>query len=163
MAGRLVTIATFGRALEAEIARAKLGAHGIRSFVSDENLSTLNPHYIGAALGVRLAVREADADEARAILDEPPENAEDDGDDDDPEVAAQDGPRCPHCGMRYAYFQWPPWLALVSFALLGLPLLFVKKRWYCRKCEHSFTASPPASRPESPYRKPRPKSIIHGK
>lgn len=128
--------------------RAKLAAHGIRAFVTDEHLSTLNPQYMAAAGGVRLQVRRADETHAQEILNEPvPEEDEDDD--------IEDGPPCPRCGKRYAYRGLPGWHTLVAVLLLGIPFLFLKKQWICGKCHHPFgTPDGPASRAH-PYRVPR--------
>jgi rubredoxin len=146
----LVTVATFSSTLDAELGRAKLRAHGIRAFVSDEHLSTINPQYLAAAGGIRLQVRHADAETAEEILGDTDE-APDDEDD-------EDGPQCPKCGARYVYHTWPPEVLLVSVMLLGLPLLFLKKPWHCRKCDHRFHPEPGPERTIEghPYRQPRP-------
>ncbi|UQA61899.1 DUF2007 domain-containing protein [Polyangium aurulentum] len=152
MSSALRIIATYGDRTELEIARAKLAAAGIRAFARDEHTSTLNPHYMASALGGhRLEVRAEDAELALEVLSETPE--EDDQDDDDD--ATEDGPRCPHCGARYAYFEWPPLLVLLSLLLLGLPLLFIRRQWHCRKCDRTFAAPAPLPCPDGPYRSPR--------
>jgi len=144
----LRTIATYGDRLELELARARLRAANIRVFVADEHTSTLNPHYMAAIGGLKLSVHEEDAELALEILNEPPEDAEDDEDEDD-------GPACPRCGARYAYFEHPRFFIFFALFLLGLPLLFCKKRWHCKKCDETFAAPPPNRAPGGPYRTPR--------
>jgi hypothetical protein len=160
--GGLRTIATFGDKLALELARARLAAAGIRCFVPDEHTSTLNPHYMAAAKGLSLKVRASDAEAALAVLSEPADEVGDDEDDDGDDEEAHDGPRCPHCGARYAYFEWPPVLLFVSVFLLGLPLLFCRKSWHCRKCDRTFGAPPPVAVPGGPYRAPRARACKQG-
>lgn len=158
MATELVTIATFGEALAAQMCRSTLAAGGVRAFVADEHLSTLNPHYVGAANGIRVQVQKADAERALEILKEAAAQAEDNDDDDDPEDHEHDdGPRCPSCASRYAYFEWSAGQVLLIVLLLGVPLFFLKKQWHCRRCDHRFRIASALrdDRKESPYRKPR--------
>jgi hypothetical protein len=146
----LRTIATYGDRLELELARARLSAAGIRAFATDEHTSTLNPHYLTALGGHSLKVREEDEAAALEILREPEGDRDDEDDDED-----DDEPRCPRCASRYAYFERSPLVLFLSFFLLGLPLLFSKKRWHCKKCDTTFRAPAPADDPLGPYRRPR--------
>lgn len=153
----LVTVATFGEVLAAQMCRATLAAGGIRAFVADEHVSTLNPHYVGAASGIRVQVRRADVERAREILKAAADAEEEAGDEEDAgdEDEHDDGPRCPRCEARYSYFEWSPGQVLLIVIMLGLPLLFLRKRWHCRRCDHRFLPALVGERRESPYRKPR--------
>jgi rubredoxin len=150
----LVTIATFGEVLQAQMCRSKLLAGGVRAFVADEHVSTLNPHYLGAASGIRVQVRRLDVPRALEILKpEVEEEIDEDAGEEDPEH--DDGPRCPRCEARYSYFEWSPGQVVLILLLLGVPLLFFKKAWHCRRCDHRFSPAPSGDRRESPYRRPR--------
>jgi len=150
MRADLITVATYGSTIQAEIGRSKLVAHGIRAFVADEHTSTLNPPYLAAAAGgVRLQVRRSEFEAAKAILDEPEEDEEDEIDD------SEDGPACPACGKRYVYYAWPPEILFFSILLFGLPLLFLRKPWHCRRCDHRFYDAPVPPDKAHPYREPR--------
>jgi len=153
----LVTVATYSSTIQAEIGRAKLTAHGIRGFVADEHLGTMNPQYIAAAGGIRLQVKRPDAEAAQTILSEPEEDEDELIDDSD------DGPACPACGKRYVYYAWPPEVLFLSLVLLGLPLLFLKKPWHCRSCDHRFHQEPEPPGKEHPYRKPREGARVKGR
>jgi len=144
-ASGLVTVATYSSTLEASIGRAKLAAHGIRGFIPDEHLSTMNPQYMAVAGGVRLQVHRADAAQAEDILSE---QASSDDDDDD----IEDGPPCPSCGKRYASQGLTGWQSLFAVILLGIPLLFLNKRWICGKCRHSWRAQEDPAARAHPYR-----------
>ena len=64
----LVTVATFHGLWEAELAKARLGAEGIGSTIPNENLIRLHWGMLPAVGGVRLQVREEDAEAATEIL-----------------------------------------------------------------------------------------------
>lgn len=67
MADEIVTIAEFPEPLEAEMAKLRLQSAGIEVFLSGENARILEP-----GLGpLQLQVAAADAEDARAILDDP--------------------------------------------------------------------------------------------
>lgn len=66
----LVTIITFTYAHEITIIRGKLESEGIDCFVQDELTAQVNPLYSNAIGGVKLKVRESDAERAIEILKE---------------------------------------------------------------------------------------------
>ena len=148
MSRNLVTVATYSGAMEAQIGRAKLQAHGLRAFVADDHLSTMNPQYMAAAGGIRLQVETKDAADAEAILDEVAD-PEDDHDD------ADDGPRCPSCELRYAAYGYSATQTVLGYLFLGIPFLFLKKGWSCGKCHHTWSGPPPSLPAAHPYRQPR--------
>lgn len=67
---QLVSIAVFGSRMEATVACNLLESNGIQAAVFADDAGGLFPP-LGE--GVRLVVRQEDADRARAILDAPPE------------------------------------------------------------------------------------------
>lgn len=69
MSDRLVTIATFETAPRAHVARAALEDAGIRVFVADEEIVSMDWMLSNAVGGVKLKVRESDAERALAVLD----------------------------------------------------------------------------------------------
>lgn len=74
MADDIVTIAEFNEPLEAEMARLRLQSAGIEVFLSGENARIMEP-----GLGpLQLQVTAGDAEDARAILNDPgdPDEAE---------------------------------------------------------------------------------------
>lgn len=62
----LVVVETFQREMEALIVKARLDAEGIESFIPDENMGRIYP----GVVGVRLLVREEDAERVKQILRE---------------------------------------------------------------------------------------------
>jgi len=67
MSDKLVTIERFYNIGEAQIAKLTLVSKGIDCFLADEFMSTYVPYAIG---GIRLQVRESDAERAEEILRE---------------------------------------------------------------------------------------------
>ncbi len=127
----LVTIASFNLAAEAHFARGLLEAEGIDAVVIDENLTTLNPLLTGAIGGVRLQVRESDAERAMQVLGQ-----------------AEAGQRleipmaeivCPRCGSSQVYFEkFNRRRSKLMWLFLGIPIPFLKRKWKCRNCGHEW-------------------------
>ncbi|WP_437830265.1 putative signal transducing protein [Sorangium sp. So ce1153] len=151
---QLITVATYSESVEAQMGRSALSAHGIRAFIADEHVATLTPHYIGRSLGIRLQVPRADLERAAEIL-KPPAVDDDREIEEEDEADELDGPKCPACAARYAYREWALSQVLVIIALLGLPLLVMKKRWHCRKCDTFWAPGATTPRMGNPYRAPR--------
>ena len=72
MPERLVTVASFSQAMEAHLSRARLESEGIECFISDEFTITNNWLFSNAIGGVKLNVRESDAQEALEVLQHGP-------------------------------------------------------------------------------------------
>jgi hypothetical protein len=69
MSDDFVTVATFSDAMEAEIARNRLEAEGIRAVLMDRETVAMAWHVAQAIGGVKLLVAEADEERAVEILD----------------------------------------------------------------------------------------------
>ncbi len=65
----LVTVATFGSVVEAELAKERLANAGIPALVADEAAGGVMP-YLASSSGVRVQVAQENADRAREILAE---------------------------------------------------------------------------------------------
>src|SRR5262245_60532836 len=76
MSDSLVTIAAFWSPVEADLARNRLEAAGIQAFLANAVTVGMYWHLSNAVGGVRLQVREGDAEEALAVLAEQPAAAE---------------------------------------------------------------------------------------
>ncbi len=126
--GQPVVIRTYLDVMAAEMDRVHLESEGITARVIEA--ASYNPA-LGSSIagGIRLQVSGADAERANAILGvSAPEESEGDADD----TAAV---RCPRCELSYCFYERPR--ARHGLLALTLPLMmFMKKRWRCRKCEH---------------------------
>lgn len=68
---KLVTIGTFGNETEFLLARGRLEAAGIESFAQNENQFRMGLRAEGCSVWIVLQVRESDAQDALAILNDP--------------------------------------------------------------------------------------------
>jgi hypothetical protein len=125
----LVTVATFAAPWEAQLARARLEAEGIEARLADEHLARLGlSHAIG---GVRLQVREEEAEAALAVLRREARL---------PEiylVTEEEAlrPRCPDCNSDSLNLErWSRLLFVSALLLFRIPLLIPRRRWRCRRC-----------------------------
>jgi DNA-directed RNA polymerase subunit RPC12/RpoP len=115
---KIVTIATFTYPLEARLSQAKLESEGIPSFVADENIVSANQFYSLAVGGVRLQVKESDAENALRILGMAQEVQSD--------LIEDSEERCPGCHSRmFRYETFSLRWVFLSIFLLGFPLLFL--------------------------------------
>jgi len=156
MSDKLVTIATFGTPLEADLAKIRLDAAGILSFVQDQTTAGMQAFFVMGHESVRLQVRTEDAQEAIKVISE-------DTDEDffkenefepepvaEPEAEREKQPHipessarekiCPECGsdrvesaynLSFSRF-------LLSVLMLGIPLLFFRRQNHCSRCGHSW-------------------------
>ncbi len=138
MSQQLVTVATFTQGIDAHLARLRLESEGIECVVADEHTVGANWLYSNAVGGVKLQVSTSDVERATGILSrEPvfatpqvPESTEDDGD-----------PRCPNCNSTdVSYERFARRVVFVCWLFLGIPLLFLKRKWKGLKCTHQWKA-----------------------
>lgn len=138
--GELVTVATFNDPLEAQLARGKLESVGIRSTLADDNLVAMDWYYTNAVGGVKLQVMPADVAVAREALAEvraARTERESQGSVDEPMEAGE--PVCPKCGSADVYYErFSRKLAFLSMLLLRVPLPFLKQKWSCEACGHTW-------------------------
>jgi len=66
--GGLFVIRTFARDVDARLAEAVLDANGIESIIIGDNAAGMLP-YLNSLHPIRIAVKEADVDEATRLLD----------------------------------------------------------------------------------------------
>jgi hypothetical protein len=132
---RLITVASYRYPTEAYLAGAKLESEGIWSFVADESLITIYWLYCGAVGGVKLQVRQDDAEDARQILKLPVEIT--------PEIFGN-ADTCPNCHSVQISYQafnisavFIIWL--ITYLLWrGFILPVPKRKWKCRNCGYQW-------------------------
>jgi tetratricopeptide (TPR) repeat protein len=132
----LVTIATFSYPTEAYIPKTKLESEGIWSFVADADTVTINWLYSNAIGGVKLKVKEEDAEKALEILNrkaEPIEWGEADFE------AEEQREKCPQCGSyNICYEKYAIRLIFLTWLLLSFPVPFLRRKWKCQDCGHTW-------------------------
>jgi predicted Zn-ribbon and HTH transcriptional regulator len=143
----IVTIATFSYPTEAHLYKTKLESEGIDAFVADEHMVQANWLYSLAIGGVRLQVKESEAEEALSILRGISTNAHEET------PAAETGEdRCPKCNSTNIQYQRFSSLAIFIFWFIsnltigtimaspggGFTLPFLKRKWKCHTCGYEW-------------------------
>ena len=70
MADKLVTIAEFANNVEAQMTGEALELEGIEYFIADEHIASIAPHLTHVVGGIKLRVKESDAEKAKKILED---------------------------------------------------------------------------------------------
>lgn len=119
---------------EAMIAKSMLDSAGIESFLSDENLVRLDWFYSNLVGGIKLMVREEDAEAARKLLEESiPEKFDVAG------VGEYAQPQCPKCkSLDVSFDGLNKQIAYAGLLFLGLPIPVNRKGGKCHTCGHEW-------------------------
>jgi len=138
MEHRLVTVARFQYPFEAQFARGRLEAEDIYCFLADEHTVGIAWIYANAIGGIKLQVREEDAERALEILSEDAEANLDELNEEggEPSEAVE---RCPKCGSTD--LEDRPYSlrsAFLTILLLGFPVAFRRATVTCRSCGHRW-------------------------
>jgi predicted RNA-binding Zn-ribbon protein involved in translation (DUF1610 family) len=134
MSDDLITLWRYRDLPEALIAHSKLKAEGFDCFLDDENIVRFNWFLSNAIGGVRLRVREDDAEFALTVLgQEIPQGFSTE------EVGEEyEQPQCPKCGSRDVdYETFNRGAALVAL-WIGVPLTIPKNQWQCEECGNEW-------------------------
>ena len=133
---KLVTIRTFDNSVDAHIFRSKLESEGIRCYLFDDAMVSLNPIYNVALGGIKLKVGDEDAWRAKEII-----------------AAVENTPvtneagvpvTCPNCGSTDLYIGFKSskgirgiLSAIFSFLLFVYPVYY-KSVYRCKNCGTEF-------------------------
>jgi transposase-like protein len=118
---------------QAAIAQSILESAGIESFLADANLVRMDWFYSNAIGGVKVVVREEDAEEARKILtQEIPESIEVEG------SGHYEQPRCPKCGSFDISLDAFDRNAGHKNLWMGMPIRPTVKGWTCTSCGYRW-------------------------
>jgi hypothetical protein len=128
-----VIIARYGSVPEALLAQSMLDSAGIESFLGDENLVRLDWFYSNLVGGIKLMVREEDAETARTLLEKNiPEKLEVTG------VGEYAQPPCPKCGsLDVSLDGLDKQIAYTGF-FLSVPIHVNHKGGKCHACGHEW-------------------------
>jgi Putative prokaryotic signal transducing protein len=131
---KLVMIRRYRDLPEAQIASSILDSAGIESFLVDENLVRLDWFYSNLVGGIKLQVREDDAEAAGKLLEqEIPEKFEVEG------VGEYEQPKCPRCGSRdVALDELNKPIAWGASYLVGLPIAIHREGGKCNACGYTW-------------------------
>ncbi len=140
MSDKIIVYSTFYNPIEANIIKAKLEDAGIRCFLTDENVATIQPLFNQAIGGVKLNVFEKDVEQINVLL-------ADDVALEVPEIEVeQDGAKavaCENCGSTNVSYglatknkhSW--WVVVLSILMTIYPFK-ANKCYHCYKCGHEF-------------------------
>ncbi len=124
---KYILLTSFSQSVEAHLARSILESEGIDVTIEDEHIVNMNWFYSNAVYGVKLKVRENEIEKAKKILEEKCKI------EDNEEI------KCPKCDSDdVENYKLPRRLFYLSIFLLGLPIPFIQKRWYCKNCKHKW-------------------------
>jgi len=138
MADKIVTIANFLEPFEAELARIKLEAEGIRCFLAGKNFVSTYWLYSNADHGIKLQVNDRDAVKAVEIL-ENNDGAELEEIHDEELIAEPAEIVCPKCkSENIEYERFSRTVALLSVLFLRFPLPFPKRTYKCQDCGYTW-------------------------
>lgn len=131
-----VTLKTFDSAIDAHLVRSGLSNKGIRSFIFDENIVTLNPLYNILVGGIKLKVVKDDLERARRVLAEM-ENSPFTDESNDTVVC----PACASSSLYHGYKSMKGKAGILSAflsLLLGTYPLYYKSVYKCKDCGCEF-------------------------
>lgn len=135
----LKTIASYTSPIEAHIAKGRLEAEGIQAFIADEHHIWANWMYSNALGGVKIQVREEDAEQAKTILEQDQAGEfEEQLDEVFEDIKAN---ACPNCGSKEFTSTFPFISLLLVILTLGLISVFFKvrrDRHRCLQCKQDW-------------------------
>ena len=125
----LVIVRRFRDLLEAQLAKGLLESAQIESFLVDDIMVRMDWFISNLLGGVKLCVREKDAEVAVEVLEQSiPTVFEVEG------VGAYEQPHCPACqSLNISFESIHKPMAYVS-AWVGIPIPFPRRRWKCNSC-----------------------------
>jgi len=128
---KMIRLTTVSNSIDANLLQHRLASEGIKSFLTNENISTLLPHLNGIlGHGIQIMVSETEYEKAKEIL-----------------IAKQNEDqilKCPHCGslnigfgMRGKNRIGDQFLIILSM-IIALPMGNIKNKYYCKDCKEVF-------------------------
>ena len=142
MEDKLVTIRNFcygpDPVSEAELARIKLEAEGIKCFLAGENFVAMYWLYSGIERGVKLQVMSSDARRALEILGVEERFDFDESEDEElrPEQICRPCPKCGSDNVEYTRFS--RMLFYLGILFFSFPLPYLRKKYKCMKCGETW-------------------------
>jgi hypothetical protein len=110
-----------------------LDSAGIESFLVDDNLIGLDWFYSNAVGGIKLLVRQEDADTANKLLDQNvPAKFNVEG------MGEFEQPRCPRCQSSDVAFDGLDKHITYGLLFFSLPIPITNKGWKCHACGHTW-------------------------
>jgi hypothetical protein len=124
-------LTTVSNSIEATFLRHRLEAEGIESFATNENISSMLPHFNGLlGQGIQIMVMETDYEKAKEILTITQSEAQ--------------ITKCPYCGSSEIGFGMKgkkragDRLLIFLSLMVGIPMGNIKNKYYCKVCKEDF-------------------------
>jgi len=141
MSDKLVTIANFALgadpACQAELAKMKLNAEGIKCFLAGKYFVVMYWLYSLADHGIKLQVRQSDGERALEILGTNEKADIEESREDLTEESAD--LRCPKCRSEdIEYEKFSKKMFFLGILFFRFPLPFLKKSYKCNNCGHTW-------------------------
>jgi hypothetical protein len=125
------TLTTVSWMYQADSLCVQLASHGIEASIPDQGAMSALPLHGSALGGIRVQVDEEDFEKARDILRGISA------------VFAEQKPSCPKCGSLQVEYKRQSWfVAALVVILVGIPLLWLKKKFQCHSCGHRWEEDP---------------------
>lgn len=130
----LITLQRFSQPMQAHLIKGKLESGGIRCFIADEHLISVNWLYSNAIGGIKLQIKKTDVEKAKKILSEDQRIK---SNEDRKKIKSDD--LCSRCGSEDIYFEkYNRKKYFWSWLLLGIPIPFLKRKWKCQSCSYEW-------------------------
>jgi len=121
---------------EASVAQSILDSAGVESFLADDNLVRMDWFYSNLVGGIKIFVREEDAEAATKLLDQGvPEKFELEN------QSEYEQPRCPNCRSFDVSLDGLDKRASYAAMFVSLPISITRKGWNCHSCGHTWEES----------------------
>jgi hypothetical protein len=119
---------------DALLSKSILDSAGIESFLADENLIRIDWFYSNLVGGIKLFVRDEDAETASKLLaQETPGKFDVDG------VGEYQQPRCPRCqSLDVAFDELNKRIAYGGMLFASLPISITSDHWKCHSCGYEW-------------------------
>ena len=125
------TLTTVSWMYQADSLCVQLASHGIEASIPDQGAMSALPLHGSALGGIRVQVDEEDFEKARDILRGISA------------VSAEQKTSCPKCGSLQVEYKRQSWfVAGLVVILVGIPLLWLKKKFQCHSCGHRWEEDP---------------------
>jgi hypothetical protein len=136
----LVVIRKFRDLPEALLAKGSLDSADIESFLSDDNMVRMDWFISNLLGGIKLCVREKDAEAALEVLEQSiPADFDVEG------VGNYSQPTCPLCQSLDISFESLNKPIAYTTAWVGVPIPVPRKRWKCNGCGHVWPEDNPSA------------------
>jgi hypothetical protein len=133
---KLVTLRKFRDLPEAVLAKGMLHSAGIECFLGDENMVRMDWFYSNLVGGIKLWVRQEDAEGAAKLLDQGfSEGFDVEG------VGEYKQPRCPNCQSFEISFEELNKRVAFAGVFFGIPIPLKRRGWICHSCGNKWPDS----------------------